>query len=81
MLYVVVEEIWSTGIEAKLLSTPGSLLFARDKKAAEEHARQCTLAYPFRGSENNADYPYWWGREHGKRENHRFLVKPAVSSE
>jgi hypothetical protein len=81
MLYVVVEEVWSVGIEAKLIRASERPLFAGDRKAAEQDARQRTLAYTFRGWELDAVHPYWWGREAGKRENHRFIEKPAASSE
>jgi hypothetical protein len=80
MLYLVVEEIWSTGIEAKLMSASGNALFVGEQEAAEEHAERCTAGYDHHGRENNARYPYWWGRDEGATENHRFVVKPAASS-
>jgi hypothetical protein len=81
MLYLVVEEIWSTGSEAKLVSASGSALFVGEQEAAEEHAEKCAAGYDHHGRQTHAGLSYWWGRDVGATENHRFVVKPAAVSQ
>jgi hypothetical protein len=78
--HVVVEEIWSISSfddEQRLLRSTARPLFYGGRRAAFDCAKQCASEFDTRGFQENAQHPYWWGRDDGDRANHRFVMKPA----
>jgi hypothetical protein len=83
MLYKVIEETWSISFvdnERKLLNRSGPL-FAGEREAAEAYAEQRASEFDRHGVHDELDGRYRWGRGEHDRENHRFIVKPAVSTD
>jgi hypothetical protein len=80
MPHVVIEEIWSISSDAdkrKLLRSSLEPLFCGERQAAFDYAKQRVSEFECRGFQEDADYPYWWGRNNGDRANHRFVIRPA----
>jgi hypothetical protein len=80
MLYIVIEEVWSVwtkDAEPQLLSSSPPL-GGGDKAMAETLAEELAGKFGNRGHEENAAYPYWWGRNDGEPESHRFIVRSAA---
>jgi hypothetical protein len=79
MSHVVIEEIWSVSsyAERKLLRSSAKPLFRGGRQAAFDHAKQRAGEFTYHGLEEGAEHPYWWARNHGDRENRRFVIKPA----
>jgi hypothetical protein len=79
VIYRVVEEVWSiepTEADQKLLRLSGAV-DAGDKLAAEKRAEELASTFALHGQEQNARYPYWWGRNIDERVSHRYVVKPV----
>jgi hypothetical protein len=82
MLYVVIEEVWSISPDEEKrgpVSRSERPLFAGDRQAALNHAKQRAGKFEKCDYEDDATYPYFWGRNEGDKANHRFIVKPALS--
>jgi hypothetical protein len=45
----------------------------------ETRAAELAGKFEKHGHEQDAQHPYWWGRNEGDRESHRFVVRPAPS--
>ena len=84
MIYAVTEEIWSMAVQEadrKLLRAAEQIDAKSDKEEAEKRAEQLAGKFDHHGYEREGDVDlraYWWGRNDGVREIHRFKVKPAV---
>jgi hypothetical protein len=77
--FVVREEVWSISSESgerKLLASLG-VHFVIDRQAAYEHAERLASEFRHHDLQEDAAYPYWWGRNEGERANHRFVIRPA----
>jgi hypothetical protein len=81
MLFVVLEEVYSIapdGGERELLSCSPRPLFAGDRQAAQWYAKNRAAEFDAADYHDEADDPYFWGRDAVKGESHRFIVKPAM---
>jgi len=79
MHYVVAEEIWSLpkgNQEAELVRTIGAIA-GGDRDSASESAKKLASKFDHHNFEGDARYPYWWGRNDGASESHRFVIRPA----
>ena len=79
MHYVVAEEIWSLpdgNREAELIREAGAIT-GGDRDSAIESAKKLASKFDHHGLERNAPHPYWWGRNDGASESHRFVIRPA----
>jgi hypothetical protein len=80
MFYIVIEEVWSLwtkDAEPELLrSSPP--LGGGDKAKAAKLAEELARKFGKHGYEENADHPYWWGRNESEFESHRFVVRSAA---
>jgi hypothetical protein len=80
MPHIVIEEIWSIASapdNRKLLRSSAEPLFHGGRQAAFDYAKKCAGEFTYHGLEEGAERPYWWGRNHGDRANHRFVIRPA----
>jgi hypothetical protein len=80
MIYVVVEEIWSLPVgqkEAELQQVVGQVAAEDGREAASMRARELASRFAHRSFENDAKYPYHWGRNDSTAQVHRFVIKPS----
>jgi hypothetical protein len=79
MHYVIAEEIWSlpkSNREAELIRALGAIA-GGDRNSATESAKKLAAKFDHHGLEQNSTHPYWWGRNDGASQSHRFVIRPA----
>jgi hypothetical protein len=79
MLYVVAEEIWSlpkADQEAELIRAVGAIA-GGDKNSVSESAKKLAMKFDHHDFEQDSQHPYWWGRNDGASQYHRFVIRPA----
>jgi hypothetical protein len=85
MIYVVTEEVWSMVVQEadrKLLQPARQIDAKQSKEEAEARAHELASKFDHHEHEPEGDADlraYWWGRNEGVYETHRFKVKPTVS--
>ena len=47
-----------------------------EQVVAEKRAEELAGKFKKHAYEENAPYPYWWGRNDDERESHRYVIKP-----
>jgi hypothetical protein len=80
MPYTVIEEIWSISpikADRKLMRLAGTRAVG-NKTEMVRHAEELASRFDYHNSETNALHPYWWGRNEGDQQSHRFVVKPSA---
>jgi hypothetical protein len=80
--YFIVEEVWSISkreAERKLLRSFPPVA-GGGKEMATKCAEELASKFKHTGYENDATYPYWFGRNEEERESHRFVIKPVAAS-
>jgi hypothetical protein len=80
MLYVVLQEVYSVGVDGGQRFTRRSAqpLFAGDRLAAHSFAKQEAGKFESPDYHDGWPNPFFWGRDVVKREVHRFIIKPAM---
>jgi hypothetical protein len=81
-LHIVMKEIWSISSnvdERRCLRSSARPLFYGGRRAALYYAKKRAGRFTYHDFREDADYPYWWGRNEGDQANYRFVIRPAPS--
>lgn len=80
MIYYVTEEVWSLWTEKSepTLLRSSVPVAAGDKAEMEKRAEELASKFSLRDFQGDEQDPYWWGRNEGDRENHRYVIRAAT---
>ena len=81
MVYLVVHGIWSMREgpkESELIQLVGSVDSGESREIALSKAETRAAKFQRHNFEENAKYPYYWGRNDDVREVHHFEVRPMA---
>jgi hypothetical protein len=82
MLYKVVEEVHAMELQEadRILLRPAHVVAAAlSRERAEAKAKDLASKFAKCGFKPDSEWPYWWGRNEGFKEVHRFIIAPATS--
>jgi hypothetical protein len=74
MPFVIVEEIRSIPGN-QLLQFIGPIAKGETEQAAKQRAEEFASKFDHKGYEENARYPYYWGRNDGANQVHHYQIR------